>query len=230
MRIAPSILAADFARLGEEVIAAEAAGADQIHIDVMDGCFVPNITMGPLVVETLRHVTSLPLDVHLMIEQPERHLDAFAKAGASALTVHVEASPHLHRTLQYIRSLDCQAGVALNPHTPAVMLDEVWDLLDLVLVMTVNPGFGGQQFLATMLPKIDTIRQQITSQALSIDVAVDGGIDAQTAPLVLEAGANILIAGTAIFGAPEGIDNAIDRLRATDSQYSTKVSQGQKQQ
>lgn len=213
--IAPSILSADFTRLGEQVTAAEAAGADMIHVDVMDGHFVPNITMGPLVVRALRRITALPLDVHLMIEQPERHLEAFAEAGASALTVHVEVSPHLHRTLQHIRALGCRAGVSLNPHTPAVMIDGVWELLDLVLVMTVNPGFGGQRFLPEVLPKIAEVRARIDTRRLDTDLAVDGGIEpTRTVGLVMEAGANVLIAGEAIFGAPAGIDAAIRAFRA----------------
>ncbi len=217
--IAPSILSADFTRLGEQVAAAEAAGADMIHVDVMDGHFVPNITMGPLVVRALRRVTALPLDVHLMVEQPERHVEAFAEAGASALTVHIEASPHLHRTLQHIRALGCRAGVSLNPHTPAMMIDGVWGLLDLVLVMTVNPGFGGQRFLPEVLPKIAEVRARIDARQLHIDLAVDGGIEPeQTAGLAMEAGANLLIAGEAIFGAPAGIAAAIRAFRAAAAQ------------
>ncbi len=213
IRLAPSILSADFARLGEQVAAAEAAGADQIHVDVMDGRFVPNITMGPVVVKALRRVTDLPLDVHLMIVEPERYLEAFAEAGAGTLTVHVEASPHLHRTLQHIRGLGCKAGVALNPHTPVIMIDAVWDLLDLVLVMTVNPGFGGQAFLPTMLPKIRAVRERVAALDLDVDVEVDGGISPATAGQVVDAGANVLVAGNAIFGAPTGIEAAIQALR-----------------
>ena len=211
--IAPSILSADFARLGEEVASAEAAGADRIHVDVMDGRFVPNITVGPLVVRALRRVTALPLDVHLMIVEPERYLSAFAEAGADLLVVQVEASPHLHRNLQAIRNLGCRAGVALNPHTPVVMIDAVWDLLDHVLVMTVNPGFGGQAFLPTMLPKIAEVRERIAAHGLDVEVAVDGGIDPETAGQVVEAGANVLVAGSAVFGSPDGVAPAIRALR-----------------
>lgn len=213
IKIAPSILAADFARLGEQVAAAEAAGADQIHIDVMDGRFVPNITIGMPVVRAVRRVTTLPLDVHLMIVEPERYVEAFAEAGADVLTVHVEASPNLHRTLQHIRAAGMRAGVVINPHTPVTMLDHVWDLADLVLIMTVNPGFGGQQFLPTMLPKIAAARARIAAQGRDIDLSVDGGIDAQTAPQVVGAGANVLVAGSAIFGAPGGVAEAIKALR-----------------
>ncbi len=212
--ISPSILSADFTRLGDHVREAEAAGADMIHVDVMDGRFVPNITFGPLIVRALRRVTALPLDVHLMIVEPEKYVEAFADAGANIVMVHVETSPNLHRTLQVIRSLGCRAGVVLNPHTPALMLESVWDLLDQVLVMTVNPGFGAQKFLPTMLPKIAQIRERIDSLGLNIDLEVDGGISAVTAPQVVEAGANVLVAGNAIFAASEGVAAATHALRS----------------
>ncbi len=212
--IAPSILAADFTRLGAQIAEAETGGADSIHVDVMDGRFVPNITMGPLVVAAARRATALPLDVHLMIVEPERHLAAFAEAGADIITVHVEACPHLHRVVQQIRELGARPAVALNPHTPAVLIEEILPDVDMVLVMTVNPGFGGQQFIAATLGKISRIRQMITRLGHPIDVQVDGGIDRSTAPLVAAHGANILVAGTSIFAAAEEIGNAIAALRA----------------
>jgi ribulose-phosphate 3-epimerase len=211
MKIAPSILSADFTRLGEEIRAVEAAGADQIHIDVMDGRFVPAISFGLPIVEAARQVTTLPLDVHLMIVEPEKHLSAFAQAGADMLTVHVEACSHLHRTLQEIRGLGIKAGVALNPHTPFVMLTEIVHLVDLILVMTVNPGAGGQAFLREMLEKISVIRRMIGQR--QIDLSVDGGIDATTARDALRAGANVLVAGSSIFKAPEGIPVAMQTIR-----------------
>lgn len=214
LQLAPSILSADFTRLGEEIATAEAAGADRIHVDVMDGRFVPNITMGPLVVKAARRVTDLPLDVHLMIVEPERYVEAFAEAGATFLTIHVEASPHLHRTLQHMRSLGVKAGVALNPHTPLENLEYVYGLLDQVLVMTVNPGFGGQAFLPEMLPKIAAVRERSTTLGLDLHVQVDGGIDPTTAGRVVEAGANVLVAGNAVFGSPLGIEGALTVLRA----------------
>ncbi len=214
IKIAPSLLSADFTRLGEQVREAEAAGADMIHIDVMDGCFVPNITMGPLVVAAVRRVTTLPLDVHLMIVEPERHVEAFAAAGASTLTVHVEASTHLHRTLEHIRGLGVRAGVALNPHTPVVMIEHVYDLLDQVLVMTVNPGFGGQSFIPATMPKIHAVREHSEVLGRPLDIQVDGGIAPETAGKVVAAGANVLVAGNAIFAASEGIAGAIQAIRA----------------
>ncbi|MFC1959335.1 ribulose-phosphate 3-epimerase [Chloroflexota bacterium] len=214
LKLAPSILSADLTRLGEQVREAEAAGADMIHIDVMDGRFVPNLTWGPPVVAAVRRITDLPLDVHLMMVEPERYLDAFAQAGATTLTVHVEASPHLHRTLQYTRSLGVRAAVALNPHTPALMLEGVWELLDQVLVMTVNPGFGGQQFIPATLTKIRQVREWSQRMGLDLDVQVDGGINAQTAAEVVAVGANVLVAGNAIFAAPEGIATAMQAIRA----------------
>lgn len=213
IKIAPSILSADFARLGEHVQEAVDAGADVIHVDVMDGRFVPNITLGPLVVQALRRVTDLPLDVHLMIVEPERYIQAFADAGADTLTVHVEASPHLHRTLQVIRDFGVRSAVALNPHTPAVMIEGVYELLDQVLVMTVNPGFGGQKFIPSTLNKIRQVRQQAKSRGLALDIQVDGGIDPRTVGQVVQAGANVLVAGSAIFGAPEGVAGAVRAIR-----------------
>lgn len=213
VQIAPSILAADFTRLGEQIAEAQAAGADLIHVDVMDGRFVPNITMGPLVVAAARRATSLPLDVHLMIVEPERHLDAFVEAGADRITVHVETCPHLHRIVQQIRELGAHPAVALNPHTPAVMVEEILPFVDMVLVMTVNPGFGGQEFIPQTLRKIQQIRALITAQGRPIDIQVDGGIDPITASHVVAHGANVLVAGTFVFNAPQGIAAAIASLR-----------------
>lgn len=202
LKIAPSILSADFARLGEEIKEVEQFGADWIHVDVMDGKFVPNITIGPLVVDAIRPHTKLPLDVHLMIEQPERYIVDFAKAGADLITIHAEACVHLHRTIHLIKEQGIKAGVALNPATPLETLQHVLaDGLDMVLIMTVNPGYGGQKFIPGMLAKISALREQLTSFGYDhIDIEVDGGINAQTARLVAEAGANVLVAGSALFG------------------------------
>ena len=199
VKIAPSILSADFARLGEEVRALEAAGADWVHVDVMDGRFVPNITLGPPIVAALRKVTKLPLDCHLMIVEPERYVEAFAAAGADVISVHAEASVHLHRTLSHIRSLGKRAGVVLNPSTDERALEYVLEVTDLVLVMSVNPGFGGQSFIEEVVPKIARIRKQIDERGLAIDLQVDGGINKDTARTVVEAGANVLVAGNAVF-------------------------------
>jgi ribulose-phosphate 3-epimerase len=200
VRIAPSILSADFARLGEEVREVEKAGADWIHVDVMDGRFVPNLTIGPPVVAALRRVTKLPLDVHLMIVEPERYVDDFAKAGADVITVHVEASTHLHRTLQQIRGLGKKAGVSLNPHTHESQIEYVLDLTDLVLVMSVNPGFGGQDFIPAVLPKLESLRRMIDHAGRDVVLEVDGGIRKGTAKEVVRAGATMLVAGSAVFG------------------------------
>ena len=211
--LAPSILSADFAHLGADLAACQAAGADWIHVDVMDGHFVPNLTLGPLVVEACRRSTSLPLDVHLMIEKPEALLEAFAKAGASRLTVHVETCPHLHRTLQLIQSLGLKAGVTLNPATPAVLLKEILPMVDLVLVMTVNPGFGAQAFLPEMLPKVAEIRRMLDGLGSPAWLEVDGGVSEKTLPALLAAGADAFVAGNAVFKHPDGIAGGLSALK-----------------
>ena len=211
MKIAPSILSADFAALGEEIARVEAAGADQLHVDVMDGRFVPNITVGPVVVAAIRKRTRLPLDVHLMIVKPERYLADFAKAGADLLTVHAEACPHLQRTLVQIRELGAKAGVALNPATPPGVLDYVLDDLDLVLVMSVNPGFGGQKFIPSAYAKVRQVRTM--AGARPVEVSVDGGVKLEHARLLAEHGASILVAGSAIFEAPDPAE-MVTRMRS----------------
>ena len=226
VKLAPSILAADFARLGDQVAEAEQAGADRIHLDVMDGHFVPNISMGPVIVQSLRRVTRLPLETHLMISDPDFFLDEFTKAGSDSLLVHWEGNLCLHRTLQGIKALGKRVGVVINPATPAAVLEEILQDLDQVLVMTVNPGFGHQHFLHTTLPKIRRVRQMIEQIKPGCDLEVDGGIDATTAPLVVDAGANVLVAGSAIFGDGEGVAAAMKRLRATvkDSKLAIRNS------
>lgn len=214
VRISPSILSADFARLGEAVSAAQDAGADWIHVDVMDGHFVPNLTIGPPVVAALRPTTELPLDVHLMISQPDRFLEMFADAGADLLTVHCEASPHLHRTVERIRELGMRPGVALNPATPVSALDEILPYVDLVLAMTVNPGFGGQRFIPTSTAKIARIRRELEERSLwGVEIEVDGGIAPETAPDVVAAGATVLVAGAAIFNTCASVQENTEALR-----------------
>ena len=214
VKVAPSILSADFGRLAEEVRAVEAAGADVIHVDVMDGRFVPNLTIGPLVVRAVRAATKLPLDVHLMIIEPERYVDEFARAGADLISVHVEASPHLHRTVQHIKSLGKKASVAVNPHSPLDGLDVVLPDLEMVLLMSVNPGFGGQRFIEAVVPKIAALRATVERRGLATDIEVDGGIAPDTVSRVVGAGANVLVAGSAIFGAPNhDYRGAIQALR-----------------
>ncbi len=213
VKLAPSILSADFSRLGAQVREAEAAGADYIHVDVMDGHFVPNISVGPMVVKALRDVTSLPLDVHLMVYEPAPLLADFAEAGASVLTVHVEACRHLHREMDSIRRLGVKAGVALNPGTPAGQITEVLELADLVLVMTVDPGFGGQPFQAHVMPKLRRVSEMVREHGLAAEVCVDGGINVITAPIAVAAGATMLVAGSAVYCHQGGVADAIAGLR-----------------
>jgi len=213
VKLAPSILDADFARLGEQVAEAERAGADRIHVDVMDGHFVPNLSMGAPIIKSLRRVTRLPLETHLMISEPDFFLDEFVEAGADSFLIHWEGNNNLHRTMQRIKTLGKRLGVVINPATPAAMLEEVLQDVDQVLVMTVDPGFGHQHFIRTTLPKIGLVRQMIERIKPGCDLEVDGGVDEATAPLAVAAGANVLVAGSAIFGSSEGVDAAMKRLR-----------------
>ena len=218
IKIAPSILSADFTRLGEQVKAVEAAGVDRVQIDVMDGRFVPNITFGPLAVKALRPLTRLVLETHLMVEPPEDFIEAFARAGADTIIVHQEATPHLHRAIQHIHALGKKAGVAINPATPALLISEILGNVELVLVMTVNPGFGGQEFIPETLGKIRQVRNAIRQRGLRCEVEVDGGINDETAPRVVEAGADVLVAGSAVFDDKAGVAAAIQRLLARASE------------
>ena len=220
VRIAPSILSADFAALGVGIAAVERGGADLIHVDIMDGHFVPNLTMGPPVVVSIRKVAKVPLDVHLMIEDPDRYLEAFVRAGAAMITVHLEVLPHLHRTIQHIKELGARAGVAINPSTPVGMLEEIAGDLDHVLVMSVNPGFGGQTFIPRTESKIEAVRALLDRQGSRAAIEVDGGIDTSNAGLVVSAGAEILVAGSAIFGAPDP-ERATRELRAAATAGAT---------
>jgi ribulose-phosphate 3-epimerase len=212
VKLAPSVLAADFWRLGEQVKAAEEAGADRFHIDVMDGRFVPNISLGLPVVEAMRRGTALPLEMHLMIQEPERYVEAFIKAGADVVIVHQEATPHLHRTIQLIKSHEKKAGVGLNPSTPTATVEDIITDIDLLLVMTVNPGFGGQRFITSMLPKIQRARHLLQQCNVPCELEADGGVDVQTAPLAVNAGADVLVAGTAIFADKDGPKAGLLRL------------------
>ena len=214
VRIAPSLLAADFGHLADAVHGLEGSGAERLHIDVMDGVFVPNYTFGVDTVRSLRRETSLPLELHLMIVEPDRHLQTFAEAGADGITVHYEACPHLHRTLTTIRALDCRAGAAINPSTPAHMLDEVLEICDLALVMTIDPGFGGQRLIPRTLYKVEVLRRAVESQGLLTEIEVDGGVDATNARACVEAGADVLVAGTAVFRHGGGPAAGVDALNA----------------
>lgn len=224
VKLAPSILNADFARLGDQVAEAERAGADRIHVDVMDGHFVPNLSMGPAIVQSLRRVTPLPLEIHLMISDPDAFFDEFVTAGSDSFLVHWEGNHNLHRTVQRIGALGKRAGVAINPATPSAVLEEIVHDLDQVLVMTVNPGFGYQQFLRTTLPKIERTRELVERCRPGCEVEVDGGIDATTAPLAARAGATVLVAGSAIFGDRDGVTTAMSRLRTAldDAEHETQ--------
>ena len=212
VKLAPSILTADFARIGEQVREAEAAGADYIHVDVMDGQFVPNITLGPLIVAAIHRATNLPLDVHLMILEPERQVEAFADAGASILTVHAEATHHLHRAVQIVKRTGARAGVAINPATPTVALDDIIAEIDLALVMSVNPGWGGQEFLPLALEKLRRVRTMLDGHSSMAELEVDGGVNTTTAPLAVEAGATVIVAGSAIYNDRETVGSACGHL------------------
>jgi len=213
IRISASILSADFTRLGEEIAAAQRGGADLIHVDVMDGRFVPEITIGAVIVEAVRSATTLPADVHLMIANPERHVERFARAGAASITVHAEAAPHLHRLIQQIKDLGIRAAVALNPGSPLVLLEPVLGDLDMALLMTVNPGYAGQRFISSVIPKVRQLRAWISERAPAVDLQVDGGISEATAPQVVAAGANVLVAASAIFKGRGGVEASLQRLR-----------------
>jgi len=217
IKIAPSILSADFAKLGEEIKEVEAAGADYIHVDVMDGHYVPNITIGPLIVEAIRPVTQLPLDVHLMIENPDLYIEAFAKAGASIITVHEEAAIHLHRTIQLIKSFDVKVGVSINPATPVAMIEPILHEIDLALIMSVNPGFGGQSFIQETVAKMADLDELRKKYGYKYEIEVDGGVNVETAKLCAEAGADVLVAGSAIF-------NKSDRAQALEAIRSAALS------
>jgi ribulose-phosphate 3-epimerase len=212
IKIAPSILSADFSKLGEEIKDVEKGGADLIHVDVMDGHFVPNITIGPLIVESIRPITKLPLDVHLMIENPDHYIETFAKAGADYITVHVEACKHLHRTIQLIKSFGVKSGVVLNPATPVQWIEPIIDELDMVLLMSVNPGFGGQKFIPSVLHKIKQVKELVDLKELNLEIEVDGGVNQETAPLCIEAGASVLVAGSAVYNESDR-GKAITRLK-----------------
>ena len=212
VKIAPSILSADFSRLGNEIIDVEQAGADYIHVDVMDGHFVPNITFGSLVVDAIRPLTALPLDVHLMIENPDMFIPGFREAGADIISVHVEACPHLHRTIHLIKETGAKAGVVLNPHTPVSAIENIIEDVDLVLLMTVNPGFGGQSFIDAVLAKIEQVKKMVVERGLSIDIEVDGGVKQETVKKCTDAGANVLVAGSAVFGRSDR-GEAVEELR-----------------
>ncbi len=218
IKISPSILSADFGRLGEQVAEASGAGADYIHVDIMDGHFVPNLTAGPIIVSGVRPWTVLPLDVHLMIEEPDKLIPDFAKAGANILTVHPEACRHLHRVIYQIKELGARAGVSLNPGTPASILEPVIEDVDLVLVMTVNPGFGGQRYIHSVTSKIAKVRAMLDEAGSGAELEVDGGINAETAPIVVEAGARVLVAGSAVFNERESVEKAVARLRTSVGQ------------
>jgi len=225
IKLAPSILSADFAYLGKQVVEAEQAGADRIHVDVMDGHFVPNLSMGAPIVQSLRRVTRLPLEIHLMISDPDFFLDEFVEAGSDSFLVHWEGNANLHRTIQRIKALGKRAGVVINPATPASVLEEILQDIEQVVIMTVNPGFGNQHFLPSTLPKIRRVRQMIDQLKPGRDVEVDGGINAETAPLAVAAGANVLVAGTAIFGDCKKVTAAMDRLRVSLKQPGTQSRQ-----